>query len=622
MKKIFALLLVLLLLLPSIIACGKEKEDDDDDDVSTTTTTTSTTQSTTQSSNNGSGTTDTSNNTTGSSEVTPDSGNTDVSGTEDSNDPTTGSTTGSAGSTDSTNGSTGSSDTSAPTDSTNGGTDTSTGTTDSTGGTTGSTNGTTGSSTGATSSSKPITPPNPDDYEDVEIPPDTVTKWNGKTLNILATTWNDETPSAPWSQVELTVDADDWYSDDNFGVLINSAVLTRAEFIKKTYGVELNWINARGNQISNKLSEAVVGGSADTRYHIAMPRMMEAQSIVTTNSIYKVSDQRYITLSKSYYNQASIEAYSAYGNTLFVAGDFSFLDEQTSYMIYYNVALTKGFESFPNLYQMVKDGTWTVDTMINVAKLLSKNEGDAAWTDDDVYGYGTTNMSRFFQYSGIQQVTVLDNEFVITLDSPKITTLITKINTITSSEWARTNWDGGFGSLQKAFEEGRLLFYDEVVQKTDYFNEQTENFKTGVLPTPKLTEDQYSYLTPCAYQSVVMCIPKATSDREMSNYFFEILSYTGQKYVMKAYYDNIRTKLDPETASDSMQIIKDYIFAGLCYDQGYMYGWNGLLNGVQNESYANGKNNFRQVYQAAIEDATAQVDDWNLAWLDYTDTIE
>ncbi len=598
MKRIFALLLVIFMLLPSIVACGNEKEPDDDDDSTTTTT---------ESSSNGSSG-------TGSADSSNQGGTTDSSNQG-------------TGTSDSSNQGTGTSDSSNQGTGTSGTIDTD-GSTNSTGdpsqGTTGSSQDTTGSSQDTTSSSQSGTIPGPGpDPEPEEDPPVTLTNWNGKKLNILATTWGESTePGAPWSQVELTVGPDDWYSDDGFGQTINAAVLRRAEFIKNTYGVELNWINARGSNIANKLSEAVVGGSADTRYHIAMPRMLEIQSIVATNSIYKVNGNQYVDLTKSYYNQASVEACTAYGNTLFAGGDFSFLDEQTSYMIYYNVALTKGFDSFPNLYQIVKEGKWTVDTMINVAKLLSRNEGDTAWTDDDIYGYGTTNMSRFYQYSGLQQVTVLDDEYVITLDSPKISTLITKINTITSSEWARTEWTGGFGALQKAFEEGRLLFYDEVVQKTDYFNEQTENFKTGILPTPKLTEDQDKYFTPCTYQSVVMCVPKATDDRQMSNYFFEILSYTGQRFVMKAYYDNIKTKLDPETANDSMQIIKDYIFDGLCYDIGYMDGWNGLLNSVQSESYANGKNNFRQVYTAALPDAMEKVDDWNIAWYDYTDTID
>ena len=574
MKKFFALLLVALMLLPSIVACGETETPPSES--SKVESSTNGGNQTSSSKDDGAGTTDT-------SSSTPSSGTTDNSGTNSSTVPSTGDS----------------------------------------------------SNVPSTGTSIPVNPPvssstnggnNGEGSGSTEEPPVVNTKWNGKTLNILSTVWGSSTePSAPWSQVELTVGPDDWTSTAGFGVIINKAVLERAQEIRETYGVELNWINSRGSQIATMISEAIVGGSENTKYHIAMPRMMEAQTIVATNGIYDVASSRHIDLSKSYYNQVSVESYSIAGYTLFVAGDFSFLDEQTSYLMYYNVAMTNGLD-IPDLYSMVKAGNWTIDELTNISMLVKKNEGDPKWTDEDTYGFGTTNMSRFFQYSGIKQVSVqagqYGNKYVVSLDDPKVGTLLDKILAINGSDWARTRWDGDYGALQAAFTEGRLLFYNEVIQKIDYFKNQTEEFKVGVLPCPKLSTDQETYYTPCSYQSVVMCIPKATPDREMSEYFFEILSYTGQKYVMKAFKENMRTNLDPATAAESMEIIENYIFPNLCYDQGYMYGWNGLLSSVQNNSYASGKNNFTQEYTSAAEEALATVANWNLAWEDYTDSID
>lgn len=560
MKKFFALLLVVLMLLPSIVACGEEREDP---------TTSSTPAATTPSSKPS---------TTPSSKpsTTPSS----KPGTTESSKP-------------------GTTESSKP------------GTTESSKPATGTSSSTTG----------PVTP------DPIPItPPPVVTSWTGKTVRILATTWTGEDPSAPWSQVELTVGPDDWYENTGFGQTINEAVLKRNEFIKNTYGVTIEWINARGSAISNQIQEAVVGDNEETRYNIAMPRMYEAQSIVATQCIYNLADQKYISLSQPYYNQASVEAYTISGFTLFVAGDFSFLDEQTSYLTYYNVALTEtdGLkENFPDLYTLVKEGKWTIDQMVSLAKLVSKQVGDPAWDDNDIYGYGTANLSRFFQYSGIQQVSALDGKYVITLSDPKVETLIGKLIDITNEKSCRTKWSGdGYTALGNAFFEGRLLFYDEVIQKSDYMDEQNDEFKVGLLPSPKLNESQYSYHTPCSYQSVVMCIPKATSSRSMSNYFFEVLSYTGNVYIMKAYKDNLRTKLYAETATQSMDIIENYIFPNLCYDQGYMYGWTGLLNTVQSESYSSGENKFTAEYEGSISEAAETVGAWNTAWKYYTDDIE
>ena len=644
MKKIFALLLVVCMLLPSIVACGETQEPPASSEPSTESSAPDSSKPASSSKPSGGTVSSKDDATTGSSNTTDSIGETtgssdDVSGdastkpgesdpsygsgddtTDSSKDDTTDSSVVPPATSDKTEEPTDSSVVPpASSDKTDESTDSSVVPPASSDNTDGSEGDTTGSSD---SSSGTIPEPPPID----EDPPTVIEKWSGKTLNILATTWGGAEPGAPWSQVELTVGPNDWNSTAGFGYLINSAVLRRAADIKTTYGVELNWINARGDHIATLLSEAIVAGSESTKYHIAMPRMLEAQTIVATNSIYDLAGRRYIDLTKSYYNQASVESYSVQDRTLFVSGDFSFLDEETSYLTYYNVAMTKGIKDFPNLYQMVKNGKWTIEQMTNIAKLVTKNNGEPEWTDDDIYGYGTGNLSRFYQYSGIKQVSVGETEYgleyVITLNDPKVSTLIDKILVIKNSEWARTDWTGGFEGMQKAFEEGRLLFYDEVIQKCSYFKNQNDSFKVGLLPCPKLSESQATYYTPCSYQSVVMCIPKATTDREMSDYFFEILSYTGQKHIMSAYKENLKTTLDPDTAAESMEIIESYIFSNLCYDQGYMYGWNGLLNSVQSESYSSGKPNFTAVYEAAIEQALETVSNWNLAWYDYTDKVK
>jgi len=457
-------------------------------------------------------------------------------------------------------------------------------------------------------------------------PSDDMERWDGQTLNILATVWaNGPEPSAPWAQPELTVGSDDWDSTAGFGNIINSAILRRADEIKKTYGVELNWINARGSNIATLLSEAMLSGSESARYHIAMPRAMEAQSLVICNNIYDLSRREYINLAKSYYDQASVEAYSVQDRTLFVGGDFTFVDEDASYALYYNVAMTKGLKNFPDLYRLVKEGKWTVDQMINAAKLVSKNSGDPKWTDDDFYGYGTTNLSRFYQYSGIKQVsvgeTVFGIEYIITLNDSKVSTLIDKLLTIYDATWSRTDWNGGYATMNQAFTEGRLLFYDEVLQKINYFGNQTEDFKVGVLPEPKLSEAQEAYYTPVSYLSILACIPKATPDREMSDFFFEVLAYTGQKHLKTAYMENLVAHFDVECMAENIEMLEEYIFPGMLYDVGYLYGWDGLLNSVQNESYTTSRHSFVTLYENALGIANETVNEWNLSWYEYTDKI-
>ena len=457
-----------------------------------------------------------------------------------------------------------------------------------------------------------------EDTSDPGNEPDATSKWSGQTLNVLATNWNNSsTPSAPWSQVELVVHHGN-YSDMNFSTSINSSVIEREAYIKEQYGVEINWINARSTQISTILSDAIVGGGGDTVFHIAMPRMMETQIIVNADVVYDLSKSEYINLDASYYSQAAREAYTVKGVTLFAAGDFSFLDEHTAGVLYYNQAMADEIDNFPDLYQMVREGKWTIDEMVNVAKLVTDETG-TQMGDDGVYGFGTTDLSKFYQYSGIKQVSIRGDKYVLSLNDTRVDTLIDKILTINNAGWSRIKWDGAFNAVQTAFEDGRLLFYNEVVQKLDAFGGFTSEFKPAILPMPKLDTDQASYYTPTSYQAVVMCIPKATDDREMSEFFFEVLSYTGQEFIMRAYNQTLLSKLYYGNAYESKEMLEEYIFPGIVYDVGYMHSWSGVMNSVQYDSYSSGKNNFTMAYEFAEEDALKTVAKWNSNWELHTD---
>ena len=91
-----------------------------------------------------------------------------------------------------------------------------------------------------------------------------------KTLNVLVTRYGN-TASAPWGQLEL--------NPSSFGTAINQSYLDRQAYILDTYGITVNYIEARDAQ--NVYSDIVLAmTSKDVTYEIAFPRVQEAQSLV------------------------------------------------------------------------------------------------------------------------------------------------------------------------------------------------------------------------------------------------------------------------------------------------------------------------------------------------------
>ena len=238
-------------------------------------------------------------------------------------------------------------------------------------------------------------------------------------------------------------------------------------------------------------------------------------------------------------------------------------------------------------------------------------------------------MAGFFQASGIKQVSVDKSsgnpstyKYHITLNDPNVSDLVTQLVNIRSSTWARTSWDGGYGAMLQSFTGGKLLFYEEVVQKIFEFPTQSETFKVAVLPLPKQNTEQESYYTPFASQATVMCIPKASLDREMSEYFFDVLSWTGQEYVMSAFYEAMESRLydDGETSrEDALEMLTDYVLSSLTYDQGYMHEAMGMkfLSFVQSETISGAtasSSPFQTLYSEAFPDANKMLNDEKTGW--------
>ena len=461
-----------------------------------------------------------------------------------------------------------------------------------------------------------------------------MSQYRGETVNILAATWTNGEAGAPWSQVELCVT--DWeLSANGYGTTINNGVMERNEYIENTYGVTLNWINCGGAGMLNRLTQAAMnkGKVSEEIIHVALPHTFEAMQIVVDDAVYAMN-KGYINFEASYYNQDSVNQYTLAGNTFFVGGDISFLDEQTAYVLFFNNAIAADFgSSFPNLYQAVLDGTWTIDTLYNLAGAVSDDiDGNGVYNDYDMYGLGITGLANYFQYFGVYQVgkskDSFGNEvFALTIENDKVQAIVEEMLYAKENvKSIRTSWgsagEPSWEAISRAFAEDRLLFYSEVLQKTFSIDISVDY---GILPFPKLSTSQDRYYVPSCQQTTIACVPRATNDRELSECMIEILSKTASEYIMPSYYESIRDTLNNSHADDTMQIIIEQISPNLMYDIGYNYGRYGgdgsglITSSVQYASIEGNVNNFTNALDQGRTQAEKTLGDWSYAYNVYDD---
>jgi hypothetical protein len=452
-------------------------------------------------------------------------------------------------------------------------------------------------------------PDNTGDKDYVYSQEDQSKKWEGKTLTVLATTYS-KTGGAPWGQFEL--------NPASFGTDLNTAFEERQAIMQEYYGVTVKWLAASSAQsIAGDLAEAE--NAENLNYDIAIPRAYEVQSL--TQAVYNMGDSDYIDFSQSYYSQLAYESFTVAGVTLFAAGDSDFADDQLADVLYFNKDMLAK-QSDNDIYELVDEGGWTFDILTSLARAVSGDlNGNSKEDDEDKYGFGTKNFAKFFQFFGITEVSVVDGLYQVTLDKGNPNAVVSAILECTSgSKWCRTSWGGDWGgAMGVAFAEGRLLFYNDVFQSAQNFSSIT--FEMGILPFPKLNDEQENYCAPvlAQHQTTVICIPKATQDRAMSEYFIDVLSWTGRDYIIPNFQKTIESKLSSDYEED-MRIYEEHIKANMTYDVGALTnGHNQLLGGVRSGSYAENKDNFSKLFGENSGTAATTVETWNMNWGAYSD---
>ena len=457
----------------------------------------------------------------------------------------------------------------------------------------------------------PLPPPN---NGGISSKDEVITDWSGKTLNVLVTRYG-ANASYPWGQVELCA--------DTFGEGIGQAYDERQAEILSKYGVEVDWIPAQANQfIATDLATAEL--SDTLHYDIAIPRVNEVQALVS--SVYNMRESDYLDFNNDYFSLAAYEAFTVSGYTLFAAGGHDFADDQSSYVMLFNKELLAEKAPAADLYAEIKNGNWTYEGLSSISQLVKGDDGNGTLGDEDTYGFGVKSIDILYYCFGIFEADVDPDtgmyRFAFDLDAEKVDTVIALMKSARSSDWARTSgWGGDWGSnMHTAFEDGRLLFFYDVAQK---ITELKFDFSYGIVPFPKLNAEQEDYIVPVNREQItVICIPRVTQDRQMSEYFIDVLAWTGNDYTVAAYYDTIEATMDMETAEDDMEIIVNYVFKKIDYDIGCITCGSGtsLLKDIKDRTL--GDSSFAAIMLEERAALVETVQSWNNAWAGYDGDME
>ena len=373
-------------------------------------------------------------------------------------------------------------------------------------------------------------------------------------------------------------------SSDNFptedketGDIQSDAVYYRQRDLADIFGIDWTPVITDGGPttVDQVTNEVTAGGDA---YDLVYGNVITvSQYLFNSGLIRRVDTLEQIDLDREWWVQSLRDVYSIKNKLFFLRGCATVESFQDTDCVLFNKTVASMFPEVneEELYDLAREGKWTLDEMQRIASYVPENP-----TGTGIYRYANTNGVGLLFSSGLK-ITNFDEEGapyiadtlpVEFLDLSQTTVEMFGNKSLTPS------WDyrkeESKTSVYKVdedydwFVDNKALFQFSGTGDAIYLRQYDVTF--GILPMPKGSASQsqyYSYANP--WGSGSLTIPKTTKNIDVTATITEAMAALSQKYVKSAYYDMLlrgQSIFDMESRD-----MLDIIFRTVVYDMVDIY---------------------------------------------------
>lgn len=441
-------------------------------------------------------------------------------------------------------------------------------------------------------------------YADVEYK-----DYGGITFDILtAGNWNNA-----WTEIY------DFRAEEENGEPINDAVYLRNLIIEDRFNVKVTEINHMGTDNGGgtgsgaKMIEKSVM-AADNAYDASLMGAYDVSTLSYNNYLLDLStDVPYIDLSQPWWDQKANTDLAMMGKIFYTTGDISTIDNDCTFCILFNKSLLNRYD-MEDPYEMVKNGTWTIDRLVSMASQISTDlNGDSKFDENDLYGFciWQDSMMGMVNAAGEKFCSIDDNgDLILTLQTERSQTMLEKYMVLAYDRTKAYSLYHTGDNIENMFSNDQVLFYTRYLCIIKKYREMATDF--GILPYPKYDENQEEYYSTVApYGCSFICVPAVVEDVSMTGRVLEAMACESMYTVTPAYYDiTLEGKLVRDNESSDML---DIILGNRVFDLGLFYQVGGYNEEVMN-LFRNNKTDFVSMCEKYEKKALKKLEDINAAF--------
>ncbi|MBR5459932.1 MAG: hypothetical protein IKV53_03620 [Clostridia bacterium] len=392
----------------------------------------------------------------------------------------------------------------------------------------------------------------------------------------------------------------------NQGNLITDAKFARNEAVEKRFNVNITLgYTGTYSEVSTYVSKTVLAGTDE--FDLLMGMAVDTGSLVLKKVFLNWYDIENVNFSKPWWVSSNTDELTVNGVAPIAVSDFNFSSITSTFCMVFNKNLAASYE-MGNLYQLVLDGKWTFDKLLELVKGVYVDDGNDKRDENDFYGMTMSNgmTVNAFLWAFDNPICVKDEDGV-----PQIAIKTDKINNIVNNIYdliyntGSVYYDAGAVS-GTSYPTDMFLAKKTIFVPVGLGNFTTTGFRNfeddyGVLPMPKYDENQAEYFTMADGYHTVLAVPKTCRDTAFVGTIVEALSAETWKTVTPTFYEiALKTRYLRDAES---KLVLDLVINGRTFDFGYIYdGWQGFSFTLQ-RMMAAGNNNFESQYTKVLPSA-------------------
>ena len=352
---------------------------------------------------------------------------------------------------------------------------------------------------------------------------------------------------------------------------MDDKVYERMLNVEEYLGVDIIAENG-GNfqEYTTPLKNAISAG--DDSYQMVMTHVyMEVATLITSNYLRDFQDFENLQLEEDYWNYTLMEDLSINDKMYCGYNDFCLAN---CYLIGFNKEMVKDYAAgIGDLYEQVRNKQWTIEKLIEYSSLVSSDNGDGQWDENDTYGFACHAWVPLISFQIGADIPIVkrgaDGDFYISPmvdNADKIVKLDEMIYNFMNAEYTYTWVPDVFtgAHTQLNLKSNRVMF--ELVNNYSLVATKEEDVKVGVLPYPLWDTNQESYKT--LSWNGVLGIPTTVENEEMVGDVIEMLAWYSEP-VNTAFYETLLGSKVADAPEDVEML--NIVWAGQVSDIGLVF---------------------------------------------------